>query len=142
MLCPEGYSRSARAAEEGVALGQEVAIGLEVLGARHVNAPALEALQAMLEHRPIDFLQHVETHGDLEVRRHADDVRVERGVVYQDVRRSATAVRRDLRSRSLFEARAFDELVVAGRISAEKRIPSLRRRRQGRGSARGTVSKR
>ena len=73
--------RSARAAEEGVALGQEVAIGLEVIGARHVDAPALEALQAMLEHRPVDFLQHVEAHDDLEVRRHADDVRVERGVV-------------------------------------------------------------
>ena len=29
--CPGGYSRSARAAEEGVALGQEVAIGLEVV---------------------------------------------------------------------------------------------------------------
>jgi hypothetical protein len=28
------------------ALGQEVAIGLEAIGARHVEAPALEALQA------------------------------------------------------------------------------------------------
>jgi len=59
--CPEGYSRSARAAEEGVALCQEVAIGLEVDGARHVDAPSLEALQAMLEHGPVDLLQHVET---------------------------------------------------------------------------------
>ncbi len=48
---PKGYSCSARAAEEGVALGQEVAIGLEVVGARHVDAPALEALQAMLERK-------------------------------------------------------------------------------------------
>ena len=47
---------SARAAEDGVALGQEVAIGLEVVGVRYVNAPALKALQAMLEHRPVDFL--------------------------------------------------------------------------------------
>jgi len=65
-LRAEGVSRcrrSARAAEEGVALGQEVAIGLEVVGARHVDAPALKALQAMLEHRPVDFLQHVEAHG-------------------------------------------------------------------------------
>src|SRR5438876_11706455 len=81
MLCPEGYSRSARAAEEGVALGQEVAIGLEVVGARHVDAPALEALKAMLKHRPVDFLQHVEAHGDLEVGRDADEVAVEGGVV-------------------------------------------------------------
>jgi hypothetical protein len=36
-----------------------------VIGARHVDAPALEALQAMLEHRPVDFLQDVEAHGDL-----------------------------------------------------------------------------
>ena len=78
---PKGYSRSARAAEEGVALGQEVAIGLEVVGARHVDAPALEALQAMLEHRPVDLLQHVEAHRDLEVGRDANDVGVERGVM-------------------------------------------------------------
>ena len=37
-MCPKGYSRSARAAEEGVALGQEVAIGLEMIGARHESS--------------------------------------------------------------------------------------------------------
>jgi len=80
---PEGIQRrSARAAEEGVALGQEVAIGLEVVGARHVDAPALEALQAMLEHRPVDLLQQVHAHGDLEVGRDADEVAVEGGVVW------------------------------------------------------------
>ena len=78
---PKGYSRSARAAEERVALGQKVAIGLEVVGARHVDAAALEVLQAVLEHRPVDLLQHVEAHRDLEVGRDADDVGVERGVV-------------------------------------------------------------
>ena len=78
---PKGYSRSARAAEEGVALGQEVAIGLEVVGVRHVEAPALEALQAVLEHRPVDLLEDVEAHGDLEVGREADEVAVEGGVV-------------------------------------------------------------
>ncbi|PYN23775.1 MAG: hypothetical protein DMD99_13265 [Candidatus Rokuibacteriota bacterium] len=61
--------------------GQEVAIGLEVVGARHVDAQALKALEAMLEHRPVDFFQHVETHGDLEVGRDADEVAVEGGVV-------------------------------------------------------------
>src|SRR6266446_6031831 len=65
---------SARATEEGVALGQEVAIGLEVVGTRHVDAPALKALEAMLKHRPVDFLKHVEAHGDLEVGRDADEV--------------------------------------------------------------------
>ena len=59
---PARILRSARAAEEGVALGQEVAIGLEVVGARHVDAPALKALEAMQEHRSVDFLQHVEAH--------------------------------------------------------------------------------
>ena len=47
--CPEGYSRSARAGEEGVALCQEV-----------------------------DFLQHVETHSHLEVGCDAGDVGVNR----------------------------------------------------------------
>jgi len=78
---PKGYSRSARAAEEGVALGQEVAIGLEVVGVRHVEAPALEALQAVLEHRPVDLGEDVEAHGDCEVGRDADEVAVEGGVV-------------------------------------------------------------
>jgi hypothetical protein len=64
------------------------------------------------------------------VRRRHRPTAAELSAVYQDVRRAAKAVRRDLRTTSLFEARAFDELVVAGRISAERRIPSLRRRRR------------
>src|SRR2546426_4249282 len=80
-MCLGGYSRSARAAEDGVALRQEVAIGLEVVGARYVDTPALKALEAMLKHRPVDFVQHVEAHGDLEVGRDADEVAVEGGVV-------------------------------------------------------------
>jgi hypothetical protein len=35
----------------------------------------------VLEHRPVDLLQHVEAHRDLEVGRDADDVGVERGVM-------------------------------------------------------------
>jgi hypothetical protein len=73
------------------------------------------------------------------VRRRHRPTAAELSAVYRDVRRSATTVRRDLRTRSLFEARSFDELVVAGRISAEKRIPSLRRRRQSRRSEKGAV---
>ena len=61
----------------------------------------------------------------------------ELNAVYQDVRRAAKTVRHDLRTTSPFEARSFDELVVAGRISAERRIPSLRRWRcRGGGSTR------
>jgi len=46
-----------------------------------VDAPALEALEAMPKHRPVDFFQHVEAHGDLEVGRDADEVAVEGGMV-------------------------------------------------------------
>jgi hypothetical protein len=35
----------------------------------------------MLEHRPVDLLQHVEAHRDPEVGRDADDIGVERGVM-------------------------------------------------------------
>jgi hypothetical protein len=73
--------RSARAAEQRVALGQEVPVGLEVFGARQVDAPALEALEAVLEHGPVDLLKHVEAHRDLEVGRDADHVGIERGVM-------------------------------------------------------------
>ncbi len=64
-------------------------------------------------------------------RRHRPTV-AELSAVYQDVRRSARAIRCDLRTRSLLKARFFDELAVAGRISAERRVPLLPRRRQGR----------
>jgi hypothetical protein len=47
--------------------------------------------------------------------------------VYEDVCRAAQTIRRDLHADSLFDARAFDELVVAGRISAHRRVPALRR---------------
>ena len=52
-----------------------------MVGARHVDALALKALQAMLKHRPVDFFQHVEAHGDLEVGRDADEIAVQGGVV-------------------------------------------------------------
>ena len=71
------------------------------------------------------------------IRRRHRPTAVELNAVYQDVRRAAKTVRHDLRTTSPFEARSFDELVVAGRISAERRIPSLRRwRRRGGGSTR------
>jgi len=37
----------------------------------------------------------------------------------------------DVNTQSLFEARAFKDLVVGARISARNRIPSLARRRRG-----------
>jgi hypothetical protein len=51
---------SARTPEQVVALREEVAIGLEMVGARHVGSPALEALQPVQEHRRVDLLPHVE----------------------------------------------------------------------------------
>jgi len=49
--------------------------------------------------------------------------------IYSDLKRAAAVIKRDLRTPSLFEARAFSDLVIAARISAEKRIASLRRGR-------------
>jgi hypothetical protein len=46
--------------------------------------------------------------------------------VYADVCRVAQAIRRDLHA-DFFDARAFDELVLAGRISVHRRIPGSRR---------------
>jgi hypothetical protein len=51
------------------------------------------------------------------------------GDVYDDLCRAAAAIRRDLHAENLFEARAFEELVVVGRISAQRRIPMLSRSR-------------
>lgn len=60
--------------------------------------------------------------------RHRPTVR-ELRAIYGDLRKAATVIRRDLQTRSLFEARAFADLVVAARLSAEERIASLGRRR-------------
>jgi hypothetical protein len=49
--------------------------------------------------------------------------------IYDDLCKAARTIKRDLGGGSLFEARAFRELVVAARFSAQNRIPSLRRRR-------------
>lgn len=62
-------NRSAGAAEQRVAFRQEVTVRLEMVGARHVDASALKALQPVQEHPPVDPFQHVEPDGDLEVRR-------------------------------------------------------------------------
>ena len=105
--------RSARAAEEGVALGQEVAIGLEVVGARYMDAPALKALEAMLEHRPVDFLQHVEAHGDLEVGRDADEVAVVGGVVELAEREAVENDRLPRGWPSVENVSGFQQLVMA-----------------------------
>ncbi|HET9268795.1 MAG TPA: hypothetical protein VFO31_11555 [Vicinamibacterales bacterium] len=42
--------------------------------------------------------------------------------VYEDVCRAAREIRRSLHASNLFDARAFDELVIAGRISAHRRM--------------------
>jgi len=46
--------------------------------------------------------------------------------IYHDLRKAARVLKRDLRTDTLFEARAFRDLVVAARLGAGNRIPSLR----------------
>ena len=48
--------------------------------------------------------------------------------IYRDLRTASTQIKADLNTRTLFEARAFGDLVVAARLSARNRIPSLTRR--------------
>jgi hypothetical protein len=79
---------SARSHEALVTLCQEVSIRLEVVDSRHVDVSALEALEAVLEHRAVDLLEHVEADLDLEVGCDADDVGIE-GRVMQLAQREA-----------------------------------------------------
>lgn len=51
-------------------------------------------------------------------------------MIYADLQTGAHAIKRDLRTTTLFGARAFRDLGVAARISSENRIPSLTRRRR------------
>jgi hypothetical protein len=46
--------------------------------------------------------------------------------IYRDLRMAAETVKRDLRTQSLFESRAFEDLVFAASVSARNRIKSLR----------------
>ncbi len=47
--------------------------------------------------------------------------------IFADLKEAAARIRKDLRTESLFAARAFGELVFAGVASARRRIASLRR---------------
>lgn len=46
--------------------------------------------------------------------------------IYRDVRKAALTIKRDLVTRSLFDTRPFEDLVVAASLSARRRIASLR----------------
>ena len=46
--------------------------------------------------------------------------------IYGDLRKAARVIKADLGTDTVFGARAFADLVVAGRLSAEKRIGSRR----------------
>ncbi len=46
--------------------------------------------------------------------------------IYRDVRRAAQIIQRDLATRSLYETRPFQDLVIAASVSAQRRIASLR----------------
>lgn len=46
--------------------------------------------------------------------------------IYRDIRKASVKIKRNLAARSLFETRPFRELVMAARISAKRRIASLR----------------
>lgn len=48
-------------------------------------------------------------------------------LIYRDLKAAAPVIRRDLRARSLFEARAFADLVIAAQYSARERLASPRR---------------
>jgi hypothetical protein len=109
--------RSARAAEEGVA--------------RHVDAPAVEALPAMLEHRPVDLCEDVEAHGDFEVGRDADEVAVEGGVVELAERQ---AVGKDRLAQGMAVGEAVGVLIrrsggTSSRKPSRHRQPGARRER-------------
>ncbi len=46
--------------------------------------------------------------------------------VLEDLKKTATIVKKGLQTDSLFEARAFHKLIIAARVSAGNHIPSLR----------------
>ncbi len=49
--------------------------------------------------------------------------------IFADLRKTAAVIKKDLRTKSLFDARPFSDLLIAARISAGRRIASLRARR-------------
>jgi hypothetical protein len=51
---------------------------------------------------------------------------LELAAVYRDVRRTAKTLKRDLATRTLFDARPFKDLVIAASISARRHIATLR----------------
>ena len=88
-----------------------------------MDAPALEALQAMLEHRPVDLLQHVEAHRDLEVGRDADDVGVERGVMQRAEREAVGNYRLAGRVAIREDVGGLQQLVMAESADGASALP-------------------
>ena len=50
-------------------------------------------------------------------------------MVFKGLKKTATVIKKDLQTDSLFDARPFHELVIAARVSAGNHIPSLRKSR-------------
>jgi hypothetical protein len=72
--------------------------------------------------RPVGVLR--ELTNALARSRHRPTVR-ELMAVYKDVRRAAVVLKRDLSTPTLFETRAFQDLVLAASISARRHVASL-----------------
>lgn len=79
--------------------------------------------------RPIGVLRALTN--ALERSRHRPTVQ-ELLAIHRDVKKAATAIKRDLATKSLFDTRPFRDLVLAARLSAQKRIRSLQQSRRAR----------
>src|ERR1017187_4246459 len=60
---------------------EEPTIWLEHVAARNKYPRAVEPLQAVLKHRPVDLFKHIEPHLNSIIRAHPEDVAVECGVM-------------------------------------------------------------
>jgi hypothetical protein len=67
--------------KQRIASFEELSVWLQRVSLRNEQSGAVKSLEAMLQHRPVDFFEHIETDLDDVVRSHAEDVTVERRMV-------------------------------------------------------------
>jgi hypothetical protein len=98
--------------EDLVSLGEKVAVGLQVLAVRGPDPSALKTLEAVDEHGAVDLIKEVSSDVDRQVRRDAENVRVEGRVVKLAQRKAIANGRFTLWVAVRQDVRGFEQLRV------------------------------
>jgi hypothetical protein len=108
----DAAARLSRSSEDVVSLGEEIAVRFQLRVVRGSDPAALKSLETMDEHGAVDFIKDVSPNVDGQVRRDAENVRVERGVMELAERKPVTNGRFTVRMAVGQDVSGFEQLRV------------------------------